>query len=444
MPQNHQSHINRSSRRSFIKTAGTAAAGLYISRASTARSAPVKTETLSLNGGPKSVNITADTHWPRFSREVSEEVAEFVMDFSYEPIDVFEKAWKEYFKCPFNKAHVNGTNALGAIMFALDLPVGSEILVPSYSTWFPLSPARLLGLVPRFVDVDPMTLNIDVEDCMRKLSDKTRVVLPVHWWGLPCEMDHVCDFAAEHRLDVVEDSSHAHGSSLKDKLIGNWGRMAGFSLQGSKPLPSIEGGMAVFKNRLDYERATTFGHYLLPGTFPKDSPYRKYSYTALGSKLRMHPASAILARSQLENLDRQNAVIAKQVRRINDRITQLPGLEEPTCRPDMERVYYNSNMLMFDEKKAGMKRAAVVKALEAEGVKADAFRWTLLHTYPFFKEAKWWNHQPADPGRLPGCEQANASTISLALLRSDQPELCDQYAKAFEKVWAHRDKLGKG
>ncbi len=333
---------------------------------------------------------------------------------------------------------------MASALFALDLPPGSEILVASYSTWFPLAPARLLGFVPRFVDIDPKTFNMDVEDCKRRLTSKTRVIMPVHMWGLPCEMDHICDFAEEHGLDVIEDACHTHGATVKGKFTGNWGRVAGFSFQKSKPLPAIEGGIGIYKNRLDYERATTFGHYLLPGKFPKGSPYRKYDRTAFGWKLRMHPVSAILAMHQLKELDQHNAVIAKQVRSLNNRITQLPGLSEPTCRPDIKRVHYWCNALLLDEKKAGMSRESVVKALKAEGVKASAFEWTLLHTYPFFQEAKWWVHQPANPGELPGSDLANRTAINIPLWYADQPELVEQYAKAFEKVWAHRDKLGRG
>lgn len=444
MSANRKALAADAGRRNFMKAAGTAAAGLYLAGSAVPKAAAdVKKQTLALNGGPKTVTLSHDGRWPRYGKAEVDEVSQLILSPSYAPIDVFEKAWRDHFNTPFCKAHCNGTNALGAALFALDLPPGSEILIPSYTAWFPLSPARLLGMVPRFVDINPMTMTIDVEDCKKRLTDKTRAIMPVHWWGLPCEMDHVCDFAKEHGLDVVEDGSHAHGASLKDIYMGNWGRAAGISLQGSKPLPSIEGGIATFKNRLDYERATAFGNYDLPATFPKDSPYRKYQGTAFGSKLRMHPASAILARLQLEKLDEQNAVVAKQVRVINDRITQLPGLAEPTCRPDMKRVYYNSNMLMLDEKKAGMSRAAAVKALEAEGVSASSFGWQLLHTYPYFQEAQWWHHTPADPGKLPGSDRANATTFQLPLFHSENPELCEQYIAAFEKVWAHREELAK-
>ena len=188
------------------------------------------------------------------------------------------------------KAHCNGTSALTSMLFALDLPPGSEILVPDYSTWFPVVPMRFFGLVPVWVDVNPRTLNIDVEDCKRRLTKNTRAIMPVHWFGLPCDMDHICDFAKEHGLEVVEDASHAHGASLKGQLMGTWGRMSGFSLQASKPLPAIEGGIGMYKNRLDYERAVTYGNYDLPGrSSPRTARTASTQGTALGSQAAHAP-----------------------------------------------------------------------------------------------------------------------------------------------------------
>jgi dTDP-4-amino-4,6-dideoxygalactose transaminase len=317
--------------------------------------------------------------------------------------------------------------------------------VPDYSTWFPVVPMRFFDLVPVFVDVNPRTMNLDVEDCKRRLTPKTKAILPVHWFGLPCDMEDLCAFAKEHGLDVVEDASHAHGAKIKDTWIGNWGRMAGFSLQTTKPLPAIEGGMGVYKDRGDFERATTYGNYDLPNTFPEDSPYRKYQGTAFGSKLRIHPVAAILARIQLKSLDPRNTAGVAQIRRLNERLTQLPGLTEQLVRPGVQRVFYAKNLMFIDEKKAGISRAAAVKALKAEGVDVSEYSWTLLHTYPIFAEQKWWRHMPVlpAPGSLPGCDEANRTAIQLPYFTSDQPELIDQYIQAFEKVWARRTELAK-
>lgn len=442
--------IGNTTRRGFMKTAGALAASAYlagVTKFKRAGAAKTAKEALALDGGPKAVTAAGvdATKWPIYGDEEIAAVVELLKSPGYGPVAEFEDAWKAYHGCEYAKAHCNGTSALTSMLFALDLPAGSEVLVADYSTWFPVVPMRFFDLVPVFVDVNPKTMNIDLEDCKKRLTAKTRAIMPVHWYGLPCEMDDICAFAKEHGLGVVEDASHAHGARIKDQLIGTWGRMAGFSLQGTKPLPAIEGGMGMYKNRDDFERAVTYGNYDLPRTFPEGSAYSKYQGTAFGSKLRIHPVAAILGRIQLGKLDQHNATTIKQVRSLNDRITQLPGLAEQYARPDMKRVYYSRNILFLDEKKAGMSRAAVVNALKAEGVDAAEYGWTLLHTYPIFNEEKWWRHMPVlpAPDSVPGCNEANRTALTLPCFTTEQPELVEQYGAAFEKVWANREKLAK-
>jgi perosamine synthetase len=431
-------------RRSFIKTAGALGASLYVAgTANTKRIAHGQAqETLAINGGPKAVTVPAAdvAKWPLYGEDEIQAVSELLRAPDYQPIAAFEDAWKAYFGCPYAKAHCNGTSALTSMLFALDYPAGSEILVPNYSTWFPVVPMRFFDLVPVFVDADPRTMNIDPEDCRRRITQSTKAIMPVHWFGLPCDMAALDALAKEYGLDIIEDASHAHGARVNGTLIGNWSRIAGFSLQNTKPLPSIEGGIAMYKDRFDYERAVTYGNYDLPNSFPEDSPYRKYQGTAFGSKLRMHPVSAILARLQLAKLDAMNTAGVAQVRRLNECITQLPGLTEQYAAPGIDRVFYSKNLLFIDENKAGMPREAAVKALKAEGVDVSVFEWKLLDNYPIFSESQWWRHMPVlpEPGTMRGCDHANRTAIQVAYFTSDQPELTEQYAKAFEKVWAHR------
>ncbi|MCX5759085.1 MAG: DegT/DnrJ/EryC1/StrS family aminotransferase [Candidatus Hydrogenedentes bacterium] len=440
----------KGTRRSFLRTAGALGAGLYLSGVATVKRvarAQAKLEALALNGGPKAVVHPAGnaSKWPLYGDEEIQAVTELLRSPDYAPVAEFEEAWKAYHGCKYAKAHCNGTSALTSMMFALDLPPGSEVLVPDYSTWFPLVPMRFFDLVPVFVDSNPRTLNLDVEDCKRHLTKNTRAIMPVHWYGLPCDMDDICAFAKEHGLDVVEDCSHAHGARVKDTLVGNWGRMAGFSLQTTKPLPAIEGGIGMYKEVRDFERATTYGNYDLPGTFADDSPYKKYQGTALGGKLRIHPISAILARIQLKGLDAKNEAGVAQVKRLNERITQLPGVSEQFVRPDIKRVFYSKNIVFIDEKQAGMSRAAAVKALAAEGVEAAEYSLKLQHDYTVYSDEKWWRHMPVlpAPGSMPGCDEANRKAVLLPYFTSEQPELIEQYGKAFEKVWAHRDAIAK-
>jgi len=145
----------------------------------------------------------------------------------------------------------------------------------------------------------------------------------------------------------------------------------------------------------------------------------------------------------LRGLDERSGVAKQNVRRLNDRITQLPGLAEPRVRKDQDRAYYNASMLLLDEKKAGFSRNALVKALKAEGVRATTWEYPEQHKLTIYKEAKWWHHPPKVPASMPGSQQVNATHLFLPLIYGEAPELIEQQAKAFEKVWAHRAELAK-
>jgi len=437
-----------SPRREFLKSAGAAAVGLYLAGTNPPARAQgpataVKIETLAINGGPKAVtaNSGSATRWPLYGPDEEKAVLDVVRNPNYSPNFALEEDWKKRYQVPYVRAYCNGTSALTTMFFALNLPPGSEIMVPSYTFFATIMPMRFFGLVPVFVDINPRTLNFDLEDAKRRLMKNTKAIVPVHWIGLPCDMDDICDWAKEKGLIVLEDACHAHGVSLKGKLMGTWGEMAAFSFQNSKPLPSIEGGIANYQTREYFERGSTLGHYDLPKSFSEDSAYRQYDGSGLGFKFRMHPVAAALVRAQLPRLDARNAAGAAQCRRLNDRLVELPGLYEQTSgRSDMKRLYYAWNMLFIDESEAGMSRDACVKALQAEGVYADPVQYTLQHKLPVYRQAEWWHHLPEIP-ELPGSAKANATAIGLPYFTSEQPELIEQYVKAFEKVWAHRKEL---
>jgi len=444
MSQPNPSKKSGTSRRSFIKTTGALAAGAALTRGPKARAA----ESLAVNGGSKTVTFPSDRHaavlkWPQFEPEDREIVLKTMdMDATavYNDLPVLEKEWCEHNGVPFARSHCNGTAALLSMYFATGFPPGTEIMVPSYTFYSAVVVMRFFGYVPVFIDIDPRTACFDLEDAARKLNPNVRALEPMHSWGLPCEMDKITAFAKEHGLLVLEDAAHAHGASMQGKKMGAWGDMAIFSFQATKPLPGIEGGMGTYQKREHFEAASVFGHYRVPPTLPKDSPYRKYVGTAFGPKLRIHPLGAALVRRQLTVLDSRNAMITAQVRRLNDRICRLPGLAEPVCRHDQQRVYYDSNLLFFDEARAGFPRAAMVKALQAEGVNICAGDYPEQHKNALYQEPKWWHHKPVVQ-ELPGTTRVNRTAVRVGLFRREAPELVDQYIAAFEKVWAHRRAL---
>ena len=434
------------SRRTFIKTGTAAVAGLSLAEYALAEQ---PTEALAMSGGAKTVNCTAQdlaalTKWPRYGDAEKKAVCELLdLDAGgfYRELPLFEKEWQDYTKSAFVKNHINGTSALTSMYFALDLPQGSEIMVPSYTFFATCLAMRFFGCVPIFIDINPKTATFDLADAQRKLTPRTKAVVPMHSWGMPCEMDHIADWAKEKGLILLEDAAHAHGASMQGKKMGTWGAMGIYSFQGSKVLPAIEGGMGMYQTREYFERAAAFGEYNDPAKFPKDSPVHAYEGTGFGQKYRMHPLAASLARQQLKGLDGFNEMVKKNVRAMNQHLTQLEGVTEPVCRPDQDRVYYHRNMLFVDFKKLGFTRAALVKALTAEGVNVNFWDYPEQHKLKIYSEAKWWHHAPQVPKSMPGNAYVNANHIFLPIFYREVPELTEQYVKAFQKVWAHRAEL---
>lgn len=437
---------NGRTRRSFIKASTATMAGPVT--ASSEHPRP-KVEALALDGGPRAVTIPASRHaritkWPRYGEEEKKAVLDLLESNKfYQEIPRLEEELTDHLDVPYAKAHCNGTGALMSMFFALDLPRGSEIMAPSYTAWATTAPMHLFGYVPAFVDINPRTMTFDLDYAAKHMTARTRALLPMHSFGNPCDMDQICAFAKERGLIVVEDAAQAQGASLQGKAVGTWGAIGAFSFQASKILPAIEGGAGVYQSREHYERATVFGNYNLPRSFPADSPYRKYGGTGMGPKLRIHPLAAAIARKQLHGMDERNAVVDKQVRELTDRLVELPGIAVPYCRPDAKRVYWVGHVLFLDEAKAGCRKDVLLKALQAEGVKVRPGKYDEQHKYELYSEAKWWHHPPKIPKDLPGTSQVNRMAVRMPVFYEDSPELIAEYGKAFEKVWAKRSQLAK-
>lgn len=430
-----------STRRQFVGAGAAAVAVLGAARGSA--------ETLAIDGGAKTVTVpderqAAISKWPRYGPEEKQALVELLdNNRSYDEIPLLENELKEYLKAPYVKAHCNGTSALTSMFFALDLPRGSEIMAPSYTAWATTAPMQFFGYVPVFIDINPRTMTFDLEYAKKRLNPRVRALLPMHSFGNPCDMDDICEFGRKHGLIVVEDAAQAQGASLKGRQMGTWGSIGAFSFQNSKILPAIEGGCGVYQSREHYERATTFGNYELPRSFPEDSPYRKYGGTGMGLKFRIHPLAAAIARRQLRGMDERNARLDAQVRKLTDRLIELPGLSRPLTRTDAKRVYWAGLMLFLDDAKARCSRGALMKALQAEGVRIAPGAYDEQHKYVLYSEAKWWDHPPVIPYDLHGTTEVNRLAVRLPLFYEEAPELIDQYVKAFEKVWAKRSQLAK-
>ncbi len=136
-----------------------------------------------------------------------------------------------------------GRMALYFILKALDLPPGSEIIVPALTFWVVPEMTRVAGLKPVFADIDPVTFTLDPKAVERAITPNTRAVLPTHLYGLPCDMDPILELAGRHDLRVIEDCAHSLGSTYKGRMVGTLGDASFFSFQAFKPLNTYGGGL---------------------------------------------------------------------------------------------------------------------------------------------------------------------------------------------------------
>src|SRR5881296_4167404 len=149
----------------------------------------------------------------------------------------------------------SGTSALHIALAAAGIGAGDEVIVPALSFIATAQAVLHQGAIPLFADVEPDTYNIDTADAARRVTSRTRAIVPVHLHGLPADMDAIDALARGAGLTVIEDAAQAHGALYKGRAVGTLGAMAAFSLNSTKNLPAGEGGLFVTNSEELYSRA---------------------------------------------------------------------------------------------------------------------------------------------------------------------------------------------
>ena len=139
----------------------------------------------------------------------------------------------------------SGSAALEVAVHALGLKKDDEVIVPTFTIISCVAPLIRIGVVPVFVDADPVTWNMDVNQIEKKISSKTKAIMAVHIYGLSVDMDPILNLAKNHGLLVIEDAAEAHGLKYRDRICGSFGELSTFSFYPNKLITTGEGGMVV-------------------------------------------------------------------------------------------------------------------------------------------------------------------------------------------------------
>lgn len=284
-------------------------------------------------------------------------------------------------------AFSSGANAQHASLSALNLGPGDEVIVPALTFFSTAYTVLLQNAVPVFADVDPETITIDPSDVRRKVTEKTRAIVPVHWFGWPADMDGILAIAEEHRLAVIEDCAHALGMQYKGRRAGTMGHMGCFSMQETKQITSAgDGGFLTTDDDGHAERARMArDHGRIHVTVKPGS--RAYTrYESIGNHYRLTEIQAAFALAQLRKLDRFEELRAQHTRYLDDHLHGIEGMRFQKREGDvkMAHTYYP---VLFEKGRFSRDIDGISDALIAEGITV----WPIAkdetcHTQPVLTE----------------------------------------------------------
>ena len=278
----------------------------------------------------------------------------------------FEQKFAEYLGSAHAVTVTNGTAALHLALVAAGIGPGHEVIVPTFTMIASCAAVCYTGAKPVFVDCEPDTFNLDVTRIAEKLNPRTRAIMPVHIYGLPCDMAPLLALAREHQLVVVEDAAEAIGSRYEGKPCGALGELGCFSFFANKAITTGEGGMVVTSDRELADKLRYYKNLCFPLTGP-----RRYVHEQIGFNYRMPNTVAAIGLAQLERVNDYVDMRRQNARRYNERLRGERGIVIPAERPYAHNSYWMYSILIGDD--FGLSRDEVMTRLEARGIDTRSF-----------------------------------------------------------------------
>lgn len=404
---------------------------------------------LAVNGGKKTVPDGLVQRWPIVTsaeRRAVQAVLDrgVLSDLDGPAVTGLEKAWAAYQGSKYVVAVSGGTASIHCALVGAGIEPGDEVITPAFSFSGTFQPIIAVGAKPVFVDVDPLTYNINPDKIEDAITDKTRAILPVHLHGLMCDMSKINRLADDHDLLVIEDAAQAHGSSFNGQKAGTIGNAGCFSLNVTKNLPAGEGGLLCTNDYALFKIASMFRIF---GENPENAfdglngGYNSYIH---GVNYAFQELPAAFALSQLERLDERNANGIRNAERLSTLLNDVPGVLPPHCPPGYVHTYHKYRARISPAKMGFGNvhpvefRDKFLRAIRAEGVSA-----TLWHTIPM-PLFEMFNGQYTRDDFPASCNLLDSSIViceESKHIAAQSVELMHYYARAIEKVALNAGRL---
>ena len=301
-------------------------------------------------------------------------------------IKAFEERFAGYIGRKYAIAVNNGTNALILALKAINLPEGSEVIIPSFTIISCALACIYNNLIPVFIDSEEETWNMDVSKIKEKITEKTKAIMAVHIYGHPVDMDEVFKIAKRHNLFIIEDFAEAIGSEYKGKRCGGFGDISCVSFYANKAITTGEGGMCLTDDDELAERMRRLRNLAF-------IPEKRFIHYELGFNFRITNIQAAIGLAQVERIEdhvRRKIWIGKTYSGLLRPLEEKGAVRLPVEKDGARNSYWMYGVVLNE--KMGLKAETTMKRMEERGIQTRPFFYP-LHLQPAFKKFHWYREQ---------------------------------------------------
>ena len=320
----------------------------------------------------------------------------------------FERAFAEYLGVKHAIAVSSCTAALHLSLVITGIGVGDEVITTPYTFTATAEAIRYVGAKPVFVDIDPVTLNIDIDKVEQAITENTKAIMPVHIAGLPCDMDALQDICHSHNLVLIDDAAHAIPAEYKGQYIGSLGDLSAFSFYANKNITTGEGGMITTNNDAFAEPLRRMRlHGIDKDAWARQSRRSiwRYDITTVGYKYNMTDIQAAMGLCQLMKLNKQHELRLNFAQIYHSELAKLPQITTPfvPINPDEHALHLYIIQLQIGD------RDQFVESLRDENIECSV-HYIPLHLFGFYQ--KQYGYCVGD---FPHAEEVFERVVSLPL-----------------------------
>lgn len=323
----------------------------------------------------------------------------------------FEEMFGKYIGAKYAMALNSCTAGLHLAMIVSGLGHGDEIITTPMTFAATANVITHIGAKPVFVDVDKRTMNIDPNLIEKKITTRTKAIVPVHFAGRPCDMDAILSIAKKHRLLVISDAAHAIEAEYKGQKVGSMGDMTIFSFYVTKNVCTGEGGMVTTDNKDWAEKVQMYGlHGMSKGAWHRysDKGFKHYQVVFPGYKYNMMDIQASLGIHQLKRVGKYHKIREKIWKKYDRAFQGLPMIiPEPAEKDTVHARHLYTPLLDID--KTRISRDTFQQALHNENI-GTGIHFVALHLHPYYANTFGFKR-----GDFPHAEFISDRTISLPL-----------------------------